>query len=719
MPTVWGKEVDTPEQREWYRSYLAREIDYGLLRGRLVSYWEGGWDTEVDQWLRFMQAIVGGTPPGMWPWPLSYAQPWFQSLWNNIVGWTWSAAGWVRDQVWDRAVWLRDRVWENVGWLRGEILGRIDATAGWIRDRVWEKGGEILGDIWGKALWVKDRVWEKGEEILGRIDGATGSILSGVWTRGQDVLNDLWSKSVWIRDQVGGLLSGAEGRLKDTIAGLRTDLAGTLAGIPGSVIGALTPWVRGILPSLGGKEEAHSLLMWYFYTQEGWRKEMIPGWIGDGVRTAIGWATKDVSGTLQPLASLMGEKVITALKPAGDWVINQVQTGVGGLLTTLEKSLGLGTPITPEAAYKNALTAIATTFAASMGIALILDLAQTKVLGSGVELRTMTGQLQAILPLLIPGTVLTSALYGAALKQPLGYFFNNAYRPLIPEPGILDQMLFYQALDAPGWKRWYGYHGWSDTWIDAWYKCVWKTPGIQDLITFRAWGKLEEPAYFRNARQLGFEEVDAKSFWETRFKLPALDQIWFGLWSGMKDDTWAKSTLALLLYRPEDYELLKAAAYRQPSYRELDLIFSDHMPPDTWIESVVARGGFPPEFRTELVKALKLRALRDVRSRLLTVGIKRRKEGYELKPWFEEIIKKLNYRPDLQAIIVEATELEWLTDYQADQLKAADLAYEKGQCNFDEFEAQVKTIIKDPARLEKHLELERYKVLPKPKATAF
>lgn len=122
--------------------------------------------------------------------------------------------------------------------------------------------------------------------------------------------------------------------------------------------------------------------------------------------------------------------------------------------------------VTPRRALELGLGIGALGVSLSIGLGTALDLAQTKVAGSGLELRTLSSIVGGLIaPALTWGRIVYEAL-DKGIYRPVTWYFNSLFRTYLPDIYMLCRMYFEGQIDYSTLKDFLSYHGVSDYWVD-------------------------------------------------------------------------------------------------------------------------------------------------------------------------------------------------------------------------------------------------------------
>ena len=390
----------------------------------------------------------------------------FERLWNHVSRAATAAVGVVR-------AWISDhvgRLWTNVTGAFSSLWTSINGALGTLRTSITAG----LGGLWTSISTGLGRLWTSVSTGLGQLWTSVSGAVSSLWTSIVGAVAGLWTS---ISQGFGSLWTGITG----AFSGLWTSISGAFSSLwarfmewGGNLVTSITTMFDGAVSAIGS-----------------WVSEALAGMAGAMGEALTGlwtWLSTEVPKFLTGAAGFINEAVVTPILDGLSWVFDRLKDVATGMVNSIVDLFKGHSPVKPEEALGLGVAALVTAVAVSGLGTTIVDLASTKVLGCGLELRAL-GQL--VTDFVNPGMFMAATigvLMYTAVRTPLTQHFNNLFRPAIPSTGRADDMLFHGEIDEAYWRQIYAYHGWKDEHIDAWRGSMYSHPRV-----FTVLGMLADP----------------------------------------------------------------------------------------------------------------------------------------------------------------------------------------------------------------------------------
>lgn len=518
-----------------------------------------------------------------WPWPLDGVQEWFEGLWNGVLKWVSDAGTVITTFVWDKITWVKDRIFEGLTWVWDQVRPALESVVGTIlapfnnlRDFLYRDYGTFMADLEKRLAFVPEFVRPAAVAIFAIPELVFSRVVTFVWDKVtwlRDRIGEgwaslstfVWDKVVWMRDQVTDGLSWLKDRVVDvgvTIQGgfvtAFQEIAGKIGGAVADGLGKVVGFIR------------EQFVPWITY------------WLGV-VKTSV------------------VDPAVLALRPLWNDITGYFRAGMESFVTALV------TPghVDPETAKDAVPTLLLQTTALGVGVAGIVTAAQTKVMGTGLDLSPVTNM---IMPL-IPAALVANAYIGTAISvgyiTPLRYYYNSIYTPLLPGTQDLIRFLVREVISVERFTQIMAYEGYAATWAEAYWDAHWIIPtaeqatslvnrgqitedqyidllkvndvhpdwvskiaslrfiipGVGDLIRFVTREVITYEDFEALARSHALSPTYAKMFWDAHWVLPPLDRVYNAFHRGLVNEDYVKNFLVLADYDSKYHSLLLGTVY--------------------------------------------------------------------------------------------------------------------------------------------------------------
>jgi len=580
------------------------------------------------------------------------ALEWF---WNTIIKPGIDAAlaglGWIADRARDLIVGAFKTALVVGGWL----VEGIKSAVGF----VWDKISDVF--TWltnvAKAIWdgivsTLGMVWDFLKGIGGVIAGALRGFFEWIWSGIQWVGERIWEGVRWVATRTAEVIQAAWRGITSFIERLIGEITGAISWLWEGIKGLFT----GLIDAVKG----------------------VFKWIWDNVLVPV------------------GRTVIEAFR----WVWNKLVEIVTGFVRWLLDVLRAWAPMTPERA-PNAMIEIL-----KMGASALVALGGLTLIGEAVHPLKQMGfpHLSAIFYDLSGYKLVTGAAFTALgicmFRMPLTYFFQNVFRPKMPDKRDVIEARSRGLIDEPTAKRMMGYHGYSDDYFYIWEDFS-KTPvRYFALRAVASGGYYDHDLFEDDMRRTGYPP-------ETRLMLhhmyqyvqlerpqrEVLSHIIRRFALGFTTRQQFESELASYSIPPAHFPFLATVAELR---RDLELreelvagardAFRRGAIEEPALLEALEQAGMDPETAFVILERERVRRREDryqtreeeVRAYGRGTIIRRYREGMISETEFREEMRMLGYTPPQMERFLTLARLEYDYDFAMDQLRIAQEAYRVG-----------------------------------------
>jgi hypothetical protein len=403
----------------------------------------------------------------------------------------------------------------------------------WITTTSANLGTAIFGEL-AKGWAKQEHWWDTWGRNIGDWFGDLGSNIGGFFT-------DLWGRlqAGWdwvanlVTETIPGLLSswwdGFMGKLLDfgSWVGKLFDAVGAWVtrDVPGH-----SPWWQGVLNEIG-----KFLVEFFIYTPI-----RIMELIGKFVWDTIMWGFRAVGDVLMAIFDQFMTEIAKAASNIGQ--------------ATPESALG-----THAMLQRVGSTVIA-------GLAAMTVAGELTVLGSKLGF----GQVSAMIYDLTNYKVITgafvTALAYAAVRQPLTYYYNEKFRPMIPDERALQRLAGEYAITKEQFVYNMGYHGYTNFWSEKLYELADRPEGYFFLRAIAGSGDWDERWMMDSLKNTGYRMPTIQKAM-VAFKRMATEQVRGSMSGyaitrykeGFSTESNFKEELRMLRYSEEEIPVFLAA----------------------------------------------------------------------------------------------------------------------------------------------------------------
>jgi len=574
-----------------------------------------------------------------WPWPLDSVQKFFEDMWNfivNIPGRVWS---FFEDKLRDGLKWLWDNIaYPIISYTIDVWLITDEWTRGW--SEPWKSIARLL--LFPSAFLYKawrDYIEPALSSAVGEVkkyfDGAVGGIF--------DAIRNAFSP---IFDPLAKFASVVYDFLTKTMPDFIRSAVDFFANLPRR-IGDFVSW---IVEEFGRGWDA----LVSFFTKT------LPDWLNAVRDFVVNLPDKIRKFFLEDLPSA----VTSFLKNAWDWLSEHVgkpvMSGLQAIWDTVSDAIrgffravidyynGLVEAFEREG-FEGVLTRLLPIMAAGAGIAVAVDLASLKIVGSGIDPQAVRQFLDRTVFKFIDIEMFTSVFLAIAVQKPLEYVAKRTFRTERPSPGDALKFLAKNIIDENETLSYLQIAGFPDEIAEKYIRSIYKEPPFEAVFTAYKRGKIDEREY----------------------------RAWLSILNIDKAET-----LSGTLY---PYRVLEEASYRLPSPFTLIYAVETGEVPDDVLRRIFEYELMHPEFVDVMVSALKWRAVRDERSLLRRYVIDNFIDGALKTPELDHYLGVLGLTGDLTKSIIEVADLSRRKNIRRKALSYLEKQFLEGYMSRDEF----------------------------------
>jgi hypothetical protein len=287
--------------------------------------------------------------------------------------------------------------------------------------------------------------------------------------------------------------------------------------------------------------------------------------------------------------------------------------------------------------------------AMGLGIAVAVDVASLKIVGSGIDPQAIRQFLDRTVFKFIDLELFTSVFLAIAVQKPLEYVTRRMFRTERPSPGDALKFLSKNLITEEEALSYLQIAGYPDEIARVYLRSIYREPPFEAVFTAYRRGKIDEREY------------------RTWLSILNIDRA---------------ETLSGTLY---PYKVLEEATYRLPSpFLIAQAIETGEVSEDV-LRRMLEYDLMHPEFIEPLVSALKWRALRDERSLLRRYVIDLFSEGSLKLEEFEHYLGVLGVAPDLMKSIVDVADLNRRKAIRRKALSYLERQFLEGYIDRNEF----------------------------------
>jgi len=561
--------------QNWMIEDLRPEV---LLRNELRAYWEGR-ITEIHGWSDIVGQLVDAIVT-----PIQDALNW---LWNTMI-----APG-----------------LEAVKNFFASLLSTAYGCLGWIWDKIQAAYNYLAGTVTSFLTTLSSTlgsVWEYITKTITSVINSISQVAGATWKYLTETIGDVLTKVYTGIQGVAGYIGGA---VMGGISAVGDSLGRVWDYIVTSVSGALESITKGLMA--------------------------LPEFIASAFQSAISYVADLISGVGQDIVKFftwLGESTYNTIMGAINWIWESLT----GMFTSFWNTMiQMGSSVKHAIEHSGPESAMTVAIPMLIGggaITALLDIASTKILGSGLEIDGIKGFVNNLLGIDALGAAMTGVFIGAAVRRPLEHTFNQWYRPNLPDLDAATRMYWRRKLTESQYREILAKSGYEDMYIDGYMALSEVIPNINDLIRFAVreafpvTGPAEQLAEMKKWSAFqGLNEYWCDRYWTAHWQLPGFDQLREAFWRGIIDRDDFRAFILKHDYRPNpwpghkkaDQDIMFELSYELPSVRDARwMIRWGVIDEDTFITILKLRG-IHPDWIERITQAEIRNMLSDERTRVV------------------------------------------------------------------------------------------------------
>lgn len=485
-----------------------------------------------------------------WPWPLSAIQDFLERLWEAVVNIPQRVLSQIPSALARAFEWMWSHAFFQALRYSYDALAIVrEWFRGW--DEPWRSVASLLSlPVALGYRAVRDLVVEQlrsaTREIARYFDGAVGGVFDAIRNAFSPVFEPLTTFARTFIDFATRLFPELIAAVRDTASRalelLARDLprlfdriADTLSRATDTITRSITELATTTLPS------ALSDFAQRFWSSLVGALSSIHAWLSDNVIAPLRSGIENIWSRLEPL-----------LRSLVDLFRNYIERLVGH--AERGDVVGLAIDSLPL-------------LAASIAVALALDVASVKIAASGFDLDAIKDRVLKFMDSLFDPRVFTSIFFAIAIQKPLEYAVRYQFRTEIPSPG--DLMRFY----SKGWisrDEFYSYmarHGYSSFWTSLYERSIYVEPRFSDVFTAYVRGLITRDEYMRWLEVLnvlaeprpGMRIPDVAIFEESMYRTPSPFLIVQAVEAGAISEEELREVLRFELVHPRFIDVMARA----------------------------------------------------------------------------------------------------------------------------------------------------------------
>ncbi|MEM3982468.1 MAG: hypothetical protein QXM71_07115 [Thermofilum sp.] len=491
-----------------------------------------------------------------WPWPLDSVQRFFESLWSFVADLPGRIYSVFSEKLRDALEWLGNNiVWPLIGYSLEVWRITEEWFGGW--SEPWKSIARLLSfpsAFAYKAL--RDAILPRFTDVVVSVrtyfDGAVGGVFNAIRNAFEPIFGPLASFASafhkFVVETVPGFVSGVSGFFSRLLEFLTRDVP--------SFFG----WIRDGLSAIA---DFFAKAVPDFFTKT----------VPEALKSFAVWIWDNFINAVKTVWSWVNEHVVPPLRSAIEGVWDAVQSAVRGLIESARNYWSRVSDLASRGDIVEIVLESLPVLGASLAVAVAVDLASLKIVGSGFDPQTIRQQIAKFIDSVFDPKIFTSVFLAVAVQKPLEYAVKYQFRTEIPPPGDLLKFYAKNWIDLDTLREYMRRHGFSEQWIDIYERSVWVEPRFDQVFTAYMRGVIPREDYERwlnilNILQTprpGMRVADVAVFEESMYRMPSPFVIAYAADSGVLSEDDIKEVLRMELVHPRFVDITAKALY----YRSL------------------------------------------------------------------------------------------------------------------------------------------------------
>jgi len=600
-----------------------------------------------------------------WPWPLDSVQRFFEDLWSfisNIPSRIWS---FFNDALKDAIPWL----WYNIAYPLIQFSVDVYRIAYEWTYRWPEPWGSIArfllfpSAFLYKAFrdYIAPTLSSAVNEVKMYFDGAVGGVFDAIRNAFSPIFDPLkrFADTVWsfITDTMPGFIKSSidfftdlPKKIEGFFSWLSRDFYNTFASIADFFTKTLPDSIKKFRDLLSNIPEALRTIF----------LENLPRMLLSAFSTIWGWINDNV---VTPLRSALQNLWSTISDVFSSFLRSTVE-----YFTTLPDDFARGGA---EAVIAKLLPLIGTGF----GIALALDVASIKVMGSGVDLDATKRYINNLILKWFDASIFTSVFLAVAIQKPLEYVAQRLFRTNRPGAGDALKFLAKNIIDRGEAAEYLRIAGYPDTVVEKYLNSIFREPDFPSLFTAYRRGRISEEEYRAWLSILNVDVARTKDgvlypyrvLEESMYRVPSPFILVSAVETGELSEEAVKRILEYELIHPQFVDIVSRALMWRSMRDERSLLrryvidlFSDGVLSTAEFESYLNVLGVNRDYMRSIAEVASLNREKNMRKKIVSQIEKAFLDGYIDRADFVEKAASLGYDRDL--VNRYASLLEYIRD---------------------------------------------------------